>query len=56
MEYFRENGPLFFYLNDAGRFTDEWLERGLMADLAMELGGAIFTANLRYFRNNLPTP
>lgn len=55
IEYFENDGPLFFYLSDAGQFTTEWIERGLIADLAMEFGGALFTANLRYFRDNLPT-
>lgn len=45
-----------FYLNDAGAFTTEWIEDGLMADLAMEFYGALFTANMRYFRENRPTP
>lgn len=46
---------MLFYLNDAGDFTIEWIESDLMLDLAMEFGGALFTSNLRYFRDNLPT-
>lgn len=55
IEYFQADGPLFFYISDAGAFTTEWIQRGLIADLAMEFGGALFTADFRYFRNNLPT-
>lgn len=47
---------MFFYLNDAGHFTTEWIERGLIVDLAMEFGAALLTSNLRYFRDNIPTP
>lgn len=55
IEHYADKGPMFFYINDAGHFTTEWIERGLMFDLAMQFGGALFTSNLRYFRDNLPT-
>ncbi len=46
---------MFFYISDAGQYTTEWIERGLIADLAMEFGAALFTTDLRYFRENTPT-
>lgn len=46
---------MFFYLSDAGQYTTEWIERGLIADLAMESGAALFTSDIRYFRENTPT-
>ncbi|KAJ6641299.1 putative serine protease pcp-1 [Pseudolycoriella hygida] len=55
IEHYVENGTLFFYISDAGQYTTEWIERGLIADLAMEFGAALFTADIRYFRNNTPT-
>lgn len=55
LDYYIDDGPMFFYINDAGHFTTEWIESGLLHDLAMESGGALFTSNLRYFRDNLPT-
>lgn len=55
MEHFLENGTMFFYISDAGEYTTEWIERGLIADLAMEFNAALFTTDLRYFRENIPT-
>lgn len=55
VDHYQENGTLFFYISDAGQYTTEWIERGLIADLAMEFGAAIFTTDLRYFRDNIPT-
>lgn len=55
-DYHTPGGPLFVYINDAGIFTTQWLEFGLIHDLARDLGGALFTADHRYFRSNIPTP
>lgn len=53
--FYEEGGPLFFYISDNGQFTNEFLEVGLMADIAREVGAALITADNRYFRSNLPT-
>lgn len=50
-----ENGPIFIYVNDGGVFTTQFLQTGLMHDIAVDLNAALVTADMRYFRNNLPT-
>ena len=55
-DYFEPGGPLFFYINDFGEYTNQWLTQGVIHDLARELGGALLTTDLRFFRLNLPTP
>lgn len=54
-EYFIENGPIFIYVNDGDIFTTHFLETGLMHDIAIDLNAALVTADMRYFRSNLPT-
>lgn len=54
-EYFTENGPIFIYANDGGTFTTHFLQTGLMHDIAIDVNAALVTADMRYFRNNLPT-
>lgn len=55
-EYFiNDVGGILIYINDGDVFTTEFLETGLMHDIAIDTYSAIVTADLRYFRNNLPT-
>lgn len=55
-EYFVNGmGGILVYINDGDVFTTEFLEVGLMHDIATETYSALATADLRYFRNNLPT-
>lgn len=55
-EYFiNDMGGIFIYINDGDVFTTEFLETGLMHDIAIDTYSALVTADLRYFRNNLPT-
>lgn len=55
-EYFlRDTGAIFIYINDGDVFTTQFLETGLMHDIAIETYSALATADLRYFRSNLPT-
>lgn len=51
VEHFQENGPLFFYIDD-GLSSTQWLERGLVVDLARELRGAVISAPSRYLGRN----
>lgn len=55
LNHFRLNGPLFVFINDNDVFTTELLLQGLMYDIAAEAGGALITADNRFFRSNLPT-
>lgn len=48
-------GGILVYINDGDVFTTEFLETGLMHDLATDTYSALATADLRYFRSNLPT-
>lgn len=53
-ENYRYGGPLFFYINDAGVYTTDWIEHGLMYDIAVEVGAILVTAYHRYYGNNMP--
>lgn len=55
LDYYRPGGPIFIYVSDTGSFTTEFLEVGLMHDIAIEAGAALITSDHRYFRSNLPT-
>ncbi|KAJ6623773.1 putative serine protease K12H4.7 [Pseudolycoriella hygida] len=55
LEYYEANGPLFVYINDGEQYTTEWIERGLIVDIARDLGGAVITSDHRYFRLNTAT-
>lgn len=55
-DYFlNDMGAILIYINDGEVFTTEFLETGLMHDIAIETYSALATADLRYFRSNLPT-
>lgn len=54
-DYYAEGGPIYIYVNDAGQFTTEFLQIGLMHDIAHNTKAALITADNRYFRTNLPT-
>lgn len=51
VEFFEENGPLFFFIDDGVSGT-QWIQRGLVVDLARELRGAVISANSRYLGRN----
>lgn len=53
--FYVPGGPLFVFVNDAGTFSTQWLQTGLMYDIAEQLGAALITADHRYFGVNLPT-
>lgn len=55
LDFYREGGPLFIYINDGEQYTTEWVERGLVVDVARNVGGAVITSDHRYFRLNTPT-
>lgn len=55
LEYYVKGGPLFFYINDGSSDTHQWLKSGLMVDIARKVYAALFSADHRYFRQNLPT-
>jgi len=54
-DHYRLGGPIYVFINDGGLFTTEWLDTGLMHDIAMETGALLITSANRYFRENLPT-
>jgi len=55
IDHYREGGPLFIFVNGADAFTTEWIEEGLVVDVAREVGGALITTDHRYVRLNIPT-
>lgn len=56
MEFYQTGGPIFIYINDATTYTTQWLQTGLMYDIASEMNGVLITTDHRYFRQNRPTP
>lgn len=54
-QHYLDGGPLFVYINDAMSYTTEFLQSGLMLDIAKKLNAALITSDHRYFRTNLPT-
>jgi len=50
VEYFEDNGPLFFFINDGS--GTHWISQGLVVDLAKTLKGAVVTADTRYINEN----
>lgn len=54
--HFENYGPLFIYLKDAYEYSTEFIEEGLMVDIAEETGAALLTFDTRYFGRNRPTP
>lgn len=55
LDFYRENGPIFIFINGLDEFTTEWIERGLVVDAAREVGAALVTAAHRYTEQNIPT-
>lgn len=57
MQHYEENGtgPIFIFVGD-GIAGTEWLQGGLMFDIARDLKGALVTADHRYYGLNIPTP
>jgi len=56
LDYYVNGGPLFVYVNDGGlTASTEWIEAGLVVDVARQVGGALATADHRYIGQNLPT-
>lgn len=55
LDFYEAGAPLFVYINDGEQFTTEWIQEGLVVDIARDLQGAVITADHRYFRLNTPT-
>lgn len=55
LEHYVENGPIFIFINGPDETTTQWIERGLVVDVAQEVGAAVVTADHRYVRENIPT-
>lgn len=56
LEHYQHNGPIFIYVGDGGVYTNEWIQGGLMFDIARQVNAALATADHRYFGRNRPTP
>jgi len=55
IDHYREGGPIFIFVNAADETTTQWIESGLVVDVAERVGGALVTADHRYVRQNIPT-
>jgi serine protease 16 len=56
LDNYEEGGPIFIFVNGPDRTTTEWIEQGLVVDVARHVGAALVTADHRYVRLNIPTP
>lgn len=43
-------------MKDGTDHSTRWIEQGLVVDVAIETGAALFTFDRRYYGNNRPTP
>jgi len=50
--FFVSNGPLYIYLKDFDDSTTQWIESGLMVDVAKDTGAALITFDSRFFGRN----
>jgi len=55
LDHYQENGPIFIFVNGADETTTEWIEGGLVVDVARRVGAVLVTADHRYVRLNIPT-
>lgn len=54
-DHFQTGGPIYIYIKDARDHTTQWIETGLMVNIAAETHGALFTFDQRYLVDNRPT-
>lgn len=55
IQNYQVGGPIFIFVNDAGRYETQWLQQGLMVDIARNVGGVLVAADHRFFGDSLPT-
>jgi len=55
LDHYVEGGPIFIFINAADETTTEWIEEGLVVDVARQVGGVLVTTDHRYVRLNIPT-
>lgn len=55
LDHYDEGGPIFIFVNGLDETTTEWIEAGLVVDVARQVGAALVTADHRYNRLNIPT-
>lgn len=52
-DYYKRGGPIFIYVQEGDRSTNEFLQSGLMHDIAADVNAVLVTADLRFFRSNV---
>lgn len=55
MDHYQPGGPFYVYIKDVADLSTQWIEHGLMVDVAKNTSAALFTYNSRYFGQNVPT-
>lgn len=55
MQHYQPGGPFYIYLKDVFDRSTQWIENGLMVDIARQTHGALFTYDPRYYGTNIPT-
>lgn len=53
VQFFNRSGPLFFLVRSGFSYNGNYIEDGLVKDLAEKLNGTVITATSRYFDDNL---
>lgn len=53
LEHYVPGGPFYIYIKESS--DSQWIENGLMVDIAANTSAALFTFDLRYFGDNIPT-
>jgi thymus-specific serine protease len=54
-EYYYPGGPIFIYHGAGFEVYDNYLQTGLVHDLAQEIGAYIFSIESRYYGQSRPT-
>jgi len=55
LDHYVEGGPIFVFIHSGDFITTEYIETGLVVDVAAQVGGAVATTEHRYFGLNRPT-
>ncbi|XP_013183888.2 putative serine protease K12H4.7 [Amyelois transitella] len=53
-DYWREDGPIYVFINGEGPASSVFLTTGMLYDLAKETGGAMYVSEHRYYGDSKP--
>lgn len=54
VQHYQPGGPIYIYIKDVYDRSTQWIEGGLMVDIARNTSGALYTYDARYLGENIP--